>query len=122
MARRTAKGKAFVNLLPLLEGERVVALQPVREFSEGAFVVMTTRAHQEDLVAGVPEHPLPRAESPSSKPARHETQSLAEPTVTTCRGGRIRTDDILLPNSTDVVAAVRMHSQVAADVIVSDLK
>jgi DNA gyrase subunit A len=42
-AGRTAKGKAFVNLLPLQEGERVVALLPVREFSEGAFVVMVTR-------------------------------------------------------------------------------
>jgi DNA gyrase subunit A len=42
-AGRTAKGKAFVNLIPLQEGERVVALLPVREFSEGAFVVMTTR-------------------------------------------------------------------------------
>ncbi|HEX7599887.1 MAG TPA: DNA gyrase C-terminal beta-propeller domain-containing protein, partial [Polyangia bacterium] len=41
-ASRTAKGKAFVNLIPLQEGERVVALQPVREFSEGAFVVMAT--------------------------------------------------------------------------------
>jgi DNA gyrase subunit A len=41
-AGRTAKGKAFVNLLPLQEGERVVALLPVREFSEGAFVVMAT--------------------------------------------------------------------------------
>jgi DNA gyrase subunit A len=42
-AGRTAKGKAFVNLLPLQEGERVVALQPVREFSEGAFAVMATK-------------------------------------------------------------------------------
>jgi DNA gyrase subunit A len=42
-AGRTAKGKAFVNLIPLQEGERVVALLPVREFSEGAFVVMATR-------------------------------------------------------------------------------
>jgi DNA gyrase subunit A len=42
-AGRTAKGKAFVNLLPLQDGERVVALLPVREFSEGAFVVMATR-------------------------------------------------------------------------------
>ncbi|MBN2575464.1 MAG: DNA gyrase subunit A, partial [Deltaproteobacteria bacterium] len=42
-ASRTAKGKAFVNLIPLREGERVVALQPVREFSEGAFVVMATK-------------------------------------------------------------------------------
>src|SRR4051812_3592159 len=38
-----AKGKAFVNLIPLQEGERVVALLPVREFSEGAFVVMGTK-------------------------------------------------------------------------------
>jgi DNA gyrase subunit A len=42
-AGRTAKGKAFVNLIPLQEGERVVAMLPVREFSEGAFVVMATR-------------------------------------------------------------------------------
>jgi DNA gyrase subunit A len=42
-AGRTAKGKAFVNLIPLQDGERVVALRPVREFSEGAFVVMATR-------------------------------------------------------------------------------
>ena len=42
-AGRTAKGKAFVNLLPLQEDERVVALLPVRDFSEGAFVVMATR-------------------------------------------------------------------------------
>jgi DNA gyrase subunit A len=42
-AGRTAKGKAFVNLIPLQDGERVVALQPVREFSEGAFVVMATK-------------------------------------------------------------------------------
>ncbi|HVX96263.1 MAG TPA: DNA gyrase subunit A [Polyangia bacterium] len=42
-ASRTAKGKAFINLVPLQDGERVVALLPVREFSEGAFVVMVTR-------------------------------------------------------------------------------
>jgi DNA gyrase subunit A len=41
-AGRTAKGKAFINLVPLQDGERVVALLPVREFSEGAFVVMVT--------------------------------------------------------------------------------
>src|SRR5262249_27138080 len=45
-AGRTAKGKAFINLLPLQEGERVVALLPVREFSEGAFVVMATKQGQ----------------------------------------------------------------------------
>jgi DNA gyrase subunit A len=41
-AGRTARGKAFVNLLPLQEAERVVALLPVTEFAEGAFVVMAT--------------------------------------------------------------------------------
>jgi DNA gyrase subunit A len=41
-AGRTAKGKAFINLVPLQDGERVVALLPVREFSDGAFVVMVT--------------------------------------------------------------------------------
>ena len=42
-ASRTARGKAFVNLIPLQEDERVVAMLPVRDFSEGAFVVMSTR-------------------------------------------------------------------------------
>ncbi len=42
-AGRAARGKAFVNLLPLQEGERVMALLPVREFAEGAFVVMATQ-------------------------------------------------------------------------------
>jgi DNA gyrase subunit A len=42
-AGRAAKGKAFVNLIPLQENERVVALLPVKEFSEGAFVVMATQ-------------------------------------------------------------------------------
>ena len=58
-AGRTAKGKAFVNLIPLQEGERVVALLPVREFSEGAFVVMATALghDQEDVAGRVREHP-----------------------------------------------------------------
>ncbi len=42
-AGRTAKGKAFINLVPLQDGERVVALLPVREWAEGAFVVMATK-------------------------------------------------------------------------------
>jgi DNA gyrase subunit A len=42
-AGRTAKGKAFVNLIQLQNDERVVAILPVREFSEGAFVVMATK-------------------------------------------------------------------------------
>ena len=42
MAKLARDCGAFVNLIPLQEGERVVALQPVREFSEGAFVVMAT--------------------------------------------------------------------------------
>jgi len=42
-ASRTAKGKAFVNLIQLQKDERVVAILPVREFSEGAFVVMATK-------------------------------------------------------------------------------
>ena len=42
-ASRTAKGKAFVNLIQLQNDERVVAILPVREFSDGAFVVMATK-------------------------------------------------------------------------------
>ena len=37
------QGQGLRQPAPLQEGERVVALLPVREFSEGAFVVMATR-------------------------------------------------------------------------------
>ena len=41
-AGRAAKGKAIVNLLTLSSGERISAILPVREFTEGKFVVMAT--------------------------------------------------------------------------------
>jgi DNA gyrase subunit A len=42
VASRAARGKPFVNLLPLEEGERINAILPVREFDEGHFVFMAT--------------------------------------------------------------------------------
>jgi DNA gyrase subunit A len=42
VASRTARGKPFVNLLPLVEGERINAILPVREFDEDHFVFMAT--------------------------------------------------------------------------------
>jgi DNA gyrase subunit A len=41
-AGRASKGKAIVNLLNLSPGERISAILPVREFTEGKFVVMVT--------------------------------------------------------------------------------
>ena len=41
-AGRAAKGKAIVNLLTLSSGERISAILPVREFTEGKFVFMAT--------------------------------------------------------------------------------
>ena len=41
-AGRAAKGKAIVNLLNLSSGERISAILPVRDFTEGKFVVMAT--------------------------------------------------------------------------------
>ena len=41
-AGRAAKGKAIVNLLSLSSGERISAILPAREFTEGKFVVMAT--------------------------------------------------------------------------------
>lgn len=41
-ASRTARGKPFVNLLPLEENERISAVLPVREFSKNQFVFMAT--------------------------------------------------------------------------------
>ncbi len=40
---RAAKGKNMVNLLPVEKGEEVTAFLPVREFTDGHFVVMATR-------------------------------------------------------------------------------
>jgi DNA gyrase subunit A len=42
VASRTARGKPFVNLLPLEEGEKINAILPVQEFDEGHFVFMVT--------------------------------------------------------------------------------
>jgi len=41
-AGRNAKGKPFVNLLPLEEGERITAVLPVQEYDEGKFIFMAT--------------------------------------------------------------------------------
>ncbi len=39
---RTAKGRALVNVLPLSDGERVMAVKPTRDFSEGKYLVFAT--------------------------------------------------------------------------------
>jgi DNA gyrase subunit A len=42
VASRTARGRPFVNLLPLEEGEKINAILPVREFDADHFVFMAT--------------------------------------------------------------------------------
>src|ERR671937_2444679 len=39
---RTSKGQALVNVLPLREGERVMAVKPTRDFTEGKYLVFAT--------------------------------------------------------------------------------
>jgi DNA gyrase subunit A len=39
---RTSKGRALVNVLPLREGERVMAVIPTRDFSENKYLVFAT--------------------------------------------------------------------------------
>ena len=39
---RTAKGRALVNVLPLRDKERVMAVKPTRDFSEGKYLVFAT--------------------------------------------------------------------------------
>jgi len=41
---RAARGKPFVNLLPLEDGEKINALLPIQEFSENKFIFMATSA------------------------------------------------------------------------------
>jgi DNA gyrase subunit A len=42
VASRTARGRPFVNLLPLEEGEKVNAILPIREFDEDHYIFMAT--------------------------------------------------------------------------------
>ncbi|MES1196277.1 MAG: DNA gyrase C-terminal beta-propeller domain-containing protein, partial [Steroidobacter sp.] len=42
LASRGSKGKPIVNLLPLVEGERINAVLPIHEFDAGKFVFMVT--------------------------------------------------------------------------------
>ncbi|OHX37257.1 DNA gyrase subunit A [Methylomonas sp. LWB] len=44
VASRASRGKPFVNLLPLEEGERINAMLSVREYSEDKYVFMATMA------------------------------------------------------------------------------
>ena len=39
---RTARGKALINVLPLRDGERVMAVIPTRDFSEGKYLAFAT--------------------------------------------------------------------------------
>jgi DNA gyrase subunit A len=43
LAGRSAKGKPIINLISFQEGEQLAAIQPVREFVEGRFVMMVTK-------------------------------------------------------------------------------
>jgi DNA gyrase subunit A len=40
---RASRGKAIVNLLQLTEGENVTSILPVKEFSEGKYIITATR-------------------------------------------------------------------------------
>ena len=42
-AGRTARGKAIVNILNVEPGEQITAFLPVREFTEGKYIVMATK-------------------------------------------------------------------------------
>ncbi|CAA9890601.1 DNA gyrase (type II topoisomerase), subunit A [Candidatus Methylobacter favarea] len=44
VASRASRGKPFVNLLPLDQGEKINAMLPIREFSDNKFIFMATSA------------------------------------------------------------------------------
>ena len=56
VASRAARGKPFVNLLPLEQGEKINAILPIREFTENKFIFMATSA------GTVKKTPLPEFE------------------------------------------------------------
>jgi len=43
-AQRTARGRPIINMLPLKEGEVITAMLPVKNYDDGQFVVMATKA------------------------------------------------------------------------------
>ena len=43
MGSRTARGRPFVNLLPLQEGESIQAVLPIREYEDDKFIFMATQ-------------------------------------------------------------------------------
>ncbi len=45
-AARNAKGRAIVNFVGIEEGEKVAAITPVEDFTEGLFVTTLTRGGQ----------------------------------------------------------------------------
>ncbi|QFY42576.1 DNA gyrase subunit A [Candidatus Methylospira mobilis] len=81
VAARAARGKPFVNLLPLQEGERVNAILPVRLFDESHFIFMATSSGTVKRVA-LSEFERPR---PSGKIAieLREDDRLVNVAVTT---------------------------------------
>ncbi|MDP3008535.1 MAG: DNA gyrase subunit A [Methylococcales bacterium] len=56
LASRGSRGKPFVNLLPLEDGEKINAILPIREFSENKFIFMATAS------GTVKKTPLPEFE------------------------------------------------------------
>lgn len=44
VASRAARGKPFVNLLPLEQGEKISAMLPIREFADNKYIFMATSA------------------------------------------------------------------------------
>jgi DNA gyrase subunit A len=42
-AGRASRGKPMVNLLPLVEGEKITAVLPIKQYDDGHFVFMATR-------------------------------------------------------------------------------
>lgn len=60
VANRTARGKPFVNLLPLDQQEKINALLPIRDLTENKFIFMATSA------GTVKKTPLAEFDSPRS--------------------------------------------------------
>ena len=60
LASRTSRGKPIINILSLAENEVINALLPVREYTEGSFVIMVTK---QGIVKKVPLNAFSRPRS-----------------------------------------------------------
>jgi DNA gyrase/topoisomerase IV subunit A len=98
--QRTSRGKPIVNLVPLIDSEKITAVLPVKEFADGHFVLMATamgtvkKTPVADFSRPRQGGPLRRVRRPLDGPQRarrawHDARQRAEGDRDAGRRGRV---------------------------------